>query len=144
MNRGERNNGLSLTSLRIMNLYFAMSEVRRNKGVATVGWDALNYLSEVDKAFLGYPNHEPQFGPFTFQAYHEGSSFWVGISADGKRIRLSQENNRKLIYHEIRIGEGKWMMQDPKECRGQEAVEFDRIFEGLVSIVEAKLGPQIG
>ena len=144
MNRGERNNGLSLTSLRIMNLYFGLTEVKRDKAVSMIGWEAISLLTDIDKAFLGHPYREPRFGPFTFQAYHEGSSFWVGISADGKRIRLSQENNRKLIYHEIRIGEGKWMMQDPKECRGQEAVEFDRIFEGLVSIVEAKLGPQIG
>jgi len=144
MNRGERNSGLSPISLRIMNLYFGLTEVRRNKAVSIVGWEVLGFLSDVDKAFLGHPYREPRFGPFTFQAYHEGSSFWVGISADGKRVRLSEENNRKLIYHEIRIGEGKWMMQDPKECRGQEAVEFDRIFEGLVSIVEAKIGPQMG
>lgn len=140
--RRERNSGLPPTSLRIMNLYFGMPEVRRNKAVSLVGWEVLDFLTDVDKAFLGYPHQEPKFGPFTFQAFHEGSSYWVGISSDGRRIRFSEEEDKKLIYHEWNAGEGIWITQDPRQCRGQEAFKFDKAFEGLVKLAEAQLGQQ--
>jgi len=142
MARAERNNGLAPTSLRIMNLYFATPDVRRNKAVSTIGWEALDFLSDIDRAFLGYPHQKPRFGPFTFQAFHEGNSYWVGISSDGKRIRFSEENDKKLIYHEWNTGEGIWTTQDPRQCCGQEALEFDGAFEGLVRIAEKQLGQQ--
>jgi len=138
MNGKEKNAGLSPTSLRIMDLYFERGEVRRNKAVSLVGWEALAFLSEVDLAFLGYPDKEPKFGPFTFQVQHKGDSFWVGISLDGRRIRFSEEDNKKLIYHEWRTREGEWIRQDAKECLGQEAIEFEKTLEGLVSKIEAK------
>ena len=142
MNGRERDSGLSSTSLRVMNLYFGLSEVRRNKAISIVGWEPLAFLSEVDKAFLGYPDKEPKFGPFTFQVHHKVDSFWVGISLDGRRIRFSEEDDKKLIYHEWRTSDGEWARQDPKECYGQDAIEFEKALEGLVSNVEAKLKPQ--
>lgn len=142
MNRGERNQGLTPASLRIMNLYFGMTDVIRNKGVSSVGWEALELLSDVDKAFLGFPYVEPKFGPFTFQAFHEGSSYWVGISSDGRRIRFSEEEDKKLIYHEWNTNEGIWLTQDSKQCCGQAALEFASTLEGLVRIAEAQLGQQ--
>lgn len=140
MNRGERNIGLTPASLRIMNLYFGMTEVKRNKGVTSIGWEALDFLSDVDKAFLGYPRQKPIFGPFTFQAFYEGASYWVGISSDGRRIRFSEEEDKKFIYHEWNTGEGIWLTQDSIEYCGQAVLEFDRAFEGLVRIAEAQLG----